>query len=159
MDDGAHKGLAMDDPDEEGETPLVMDASAVLASLLGEKGSERVQDLWGRARAGVYMSALNAGEVADILLRKTPPALREEAGETVAETLLSLPLEIVPDDAALAIEAARLRARLPDEALSRGDAYCIALARRLGGAVVTADKPWAKLNRRHDLGAPIRLIR
>jgi len=56
------------------------------------------------------------------------------------------------DDAVIAAELAPHTQAL---GLSLGDRACLALGRRLGVAVVTADRAWARL----DVGIEVRLIR
>jgi len=55
-----------------------------------------------------------------------------------------IPLDVVPFDEDLPVESARLRP--PSSAgLSPGDRACLALGRRLGRRVLTADEAWVGL--------------
>jgi ribonuclease VapC len=56
--------------------------------------------------------------------------------------LRPLPMAIVEADQALATTAGRLRAATAEAALSLGDRFCLALARRDGLPALTADKQW-----------------
>jgi len=107
----------------------VLDASAALAYLQGERGAEIVERHLGSAVIG-------AANLAEVLGRMSGPA---EAG--LAESLLvaqGVSVEpVTRDDARL---AARMRA---DRAgLSLGDRLCLALASRRGEDALTADPAW-----------------
>ncbi len=64
-------------------------------------------------------------------------------------------LEVAAFDTELAYGAGMLRPLTMRAGLSLGDWACLALARRLGLPVLTADRVWAEL----DLGVEIHLIR
>ena len=131
--------------------PTVLDASALLALLQDEPGAERVVDL--SSDAGAYVSAVNWAET----LTKLVDA-GQDAGEVV-ETLfregLFSSIEVLPFDAALALEAARLRPLTRSFGLSLGDRACLALGVHHDLPVVTADRAWANLS----LKIPVHLIR
>jgi ribonuclease VapC len=65
------------------------------------------------------------------------------------------PVAIEPFTLADAVEAARLRPLTARAGLSLGDRSCLALAKRLGTAALTADQPWLEL----DLSVEVRSIR
>lgn len=126
---------------------VVLDASAMLALLQAEPGSERVAE----ALPGAAMSLANLAEVAakqvDIGLDATELVGRVEA-------LGIRPYEVTPEDVATQSRIRQLdpRGRL---GLSLGDRLCLALGVRLELPVVTADRLWADL----DLTIEVILIR
>lgn len=129
----------------------VLDASAVLAYLQGEAGSEVVQEALA---AGAVISLVNYAEVLGRLA---------DAGEepgTAHRRLQELGLiggllELAPLDEEDAVAIARLRAVTRAQGLSLGDRACLATGLRLGRPVVTADRSWAAV----EVGVPVRLIR
>jgi PIN domain nuclease of toxin-antitoxin system len=127
------------------EPALLLDASAFLALIQGEKGSERVAAELDRAA----ISAVNLAEAIEVLTRRGAP--RERATAWAEE----LGLPIIPFDAAMAHEAARLLARHRHDGLSLGDAACLATAATLGWPVYTTDWAWSGLG----LSAEIRQLR
>ncbi|HJS85968.1 MAG TPA: type II toxin-antitoxin system VapC family toxin [Acetobacteraceae bacterium] len=114
---------------------VVLDASALLALLLGEKGAERVVDLLPRAS----VSAVNLSEVAAKLGERGMP----ELGIRTAFGDLDLDVHAFDQEAAFA--AGLLRQRTRDRGLSLGDRACLALALRLDAIAATADQAWAGL--------------
>lgn len=126
---------------------VVLDASAMLALLQAEPGSERV----AQALPGAAMSLANLAEVAakqvDIGLDATELVGRVEA-------LGIRPYEVTHEDVAT---QARIRQLDPGGrlGLSLGDRLCLALGLRLELPVVTADRVWAGL----DLPIEVILIR
>lgn len=129
----------------------VLDASALLAYLRQEPGGERVREA---IAGGCSMSVVNVVEVLSIEASTgIDPAdlLAELRGVGVVDGALTV--HPVGDDDA--IEAARLRPLTRSAGLSLGDRLCLALARRLGGVALSADRPWGKLK----LDVAIELIR
>jgi PIN domain nuclease of toxin-antitoxin system len=110
---------------------IVLDASAILAFLQGETGSQMVEDSMGdRPICG----AANWSEVA----QKVRGAGRD--WELVRALLVSYDIRVEPvtvDDAEWA--ARRWRAA---EGLSLADRLCLALAERVDADVLTADTTW-----------------
>lgn len=106
---------------------VVLDASALLAMLRGERGAAKVAAAIADARIG----AVDYAEVVSHFIRAGMPE-----GEVDA-MLDPLPLTVVPVDKDLARIAARLRAATPGLSLAQG--ACLALARRDGLAVWTSD--------------------
>ena len=124
---------------------VIADASAVLALLKSEK-FDRFEP---RRLFGAAISAVNLSEV---LERLCSGGLNElEAEEAVAE----LNLQVADFDEAQARRTAYLRPRTRAAGLSLGDRACLALANKLQGPVVTADRAWASL----DVGVEVILIR
>jgi len=117
-------------------TRTVLDASALVALLLGEPGQEPV---WEAVRTGeALIGAPNWAEVVGILGRAGLPA-RE-----LRHTLDELQLEVAPLDQALALEAGLMAARTRPLGLALGDRCCLALAERERATVLTTDRAWLK---------------
>lgn len=126
-------------------TGVVLDASALLALLLGEPGAEIVR---GKLAAAV-ISAVNYSEV---LARTTALCGSfDEAKRRVDRQ----GVEVIPLDDALAAVAATLAPIGKPFGLSLADRSCLALALTRRAPVLTAARDWQRL----DLGIPIVLIR
>jgi PIN domain nuclease of toxin-antitoxin system len=110
----------------------VLDASALLALLLGEPGADRVNAALLDAR----MSSVNYAEVVGHFIHLGMPADQVEA------MLRPLPITIIAADRDLAAAAGHLRAATAKSGLSLGDRFCLALARRDGLPALTADRQW-----------------
>ncbi|WP_157215913.1 type II toxin-antitoxin system VapC family toxin [Flavisphingomonas formosensis] len=127
------------------ERGYVLDASALLAAMLGEPGAEEVARLLPEARIG----AVNLSEVIAKLQERGVP------DDAIRESLADLDLDVVPFDSAQAVRAGFLRAATRKAGLSLGDRACLALALENGIPAVTADVGWGVL----DVGAELVLIR
>ncbi len=114
---------------------VVLDASALLALLRGEAGAEKVEGALTQAR----MSVVSMAEVASHYHKLGMP------DEAVDRMLRSLPIVLVPADAALARDAARLSARTLEGGLSLGERFCLALAKRDALPAWTADRAWKEI--------------
>lgn len=126
----------------------IVDASAVLAYLLGEPGGERVASALSR---GGGMSAVNLCEVLSKIEDKGWP----EDPEALHRFRLVLgAFEILPFDEPEAMVAAELR-RSTRKLLSLGDRCCVATARTHKLPVLTAERGWGDL----ELGVVVELIR
>ena len=123
----------------------VLDASAVLAAIRGEPGSERVAP----HLASGCISAVNLSEVVGRL------ASLGAAPDTLRETFADFSAEVVPFNETLAVEAGLLQPKTRALGLSLGDRACLALAVVRGLPALTADRAWADL----DLGIEIAVIR
>lgn len=123
----------------------VLDATAVLALLQNEPGSERVAALLPTA----VISTVNLAEVVGKLAEAGMP----EA--TIQTVLAELGLRTIPFDEALAFRAGLLRPATSDYGLSLGDRACLALAQHLHRPVLTADRTWKTLK----LDVVVHLIR
>jgi len=108
----------------------VLDASAVLAWLQGEAGAEVVEPLLDDG----VMSAANWSEV----LQKAWQHGRD--ADRVAALLHALGVSVEPVIEADARTAALLRSGAAH--LSLADRLCLALAQRLSGQAVTAERSW-----------------
>jgi ribonuclease VapC len=114
----------------------VLDASALLALLNGESGSEQVA---GVIVDGAAISAVNLAEVVTKLSEiEMPEAL-------IHEVLDSLGLEIVDFDFEQAYQVGLLRPLTRHAGLSLGDRACLAVAKQLGLPALTTDRIWERL--------------
>jgi ribonuclease VapC len=117
---------------------LVLDASALLAYLRDEPGTDVVTEA---IAGGAVISTVNLAEVlsrsAD---RGADPA--RLATELIQGGLLDGAITVESFTAADAIDAARMRPLTRDAGLSLGDRACLALARRLAAPALTADTAW-----------------
>lgn len=120
----------------------LLDASALLAYILGEPGADAVD----RELDDCAMSVVNASETAEILRRKGVPI------EKAISDLAAMTLPWVAPNIDTAMCAARLSVH---KGLSLGDRFCIAEAQVRGAPVLTADRAWAS----HALGVSVELIR
>ena len=124
---------------------IALDASALLAFLIRERGHQRVRELLDEA----CLSTVNFSEVLGRFAR---------AGQDVtlvAQRLLAAPIELVAFSTAQAAMAAALLPATQFRGLSLGDRACLALAGERGIRAVTADRSWLRLN----LAIPIEAIR
>jgi ribonuclease VapC len=123
----------------------VLDASAVLAMLLNEPGSEFVAEI-------VPGAAINAANLAEIVSKLIDYGYDEQAARGL---LTGFHMNVVPLDEELAYVAASLRSSTMSEGLSLGDRACLATAQTLKAVAVTTDRKWAKL----DIGVKVQLAR
>ena len=126
---------------------MVIDASALLALLQQEPGSERVAE----ALAAGAMSVANLAEVAT---KQVDLGLDASVLVDRVEALGIQPFPVTREDVAAQARIRRLDVggRL---GLSLGDRLCLALGLRLDAPVITADRVWAEL----DLPIEVVLIR
>ncbi|WP_293910661.1 type II toxin-antitoxin system VapC family toxin [Deinococcus sp.] len=115
--------------------PVVLDASAVIAYLLNEPGSQRIQAVL----EGGLLSSVNLCEVISKF------AERGESSERILSDVLELDLEVVDFTPRHALIAAQLRSHTRSLGLSLGDRACLALGLERSATVLTADRPWAAL--------------
>jgi ribonuclease VapC len=123
----------------------VVDASAILAHIRGERGSDSV----GNLAADAFISAVNLAEVISKLMERNLTADQADA------IIYRYGFEVVSFDEALARSAGALRPATKSLGLSLGDRACLALAQREGLPVLTTDRTWAKL----AIGVEVRLMR
>ena len=124
---------------------FVLDSSAVIALVKGEKGWHRVAEVLA---ASVILS-VNAAEVYSKIAEWEMPEDLKDKYHAVMEDL------IVPYDMDLAIRTGVLRGKTSAEGLSLGDRACLSLAQRLGVPALTSDQIWSKV----QVGVKIELIR
>jgi PIN domain nuclease of toxin-antitoxin system len=118
------------------DVDLVVDASAIIALLVGETFT----DFDPQHLSNALISTVNLSEVLARL-----PELGVPEDETAA-AVSRLALRTVIFDEAQARAAARLRALTRQAGLSLGDRACIALGLARSCPVVTSDRAWARLN-------------
>jgi len=126
-------------------TEMVMDSSAVLASIHGEPGA----DIVGAALADAVISTINFAEVVSKLIARGIPA----AEAAVAARRVGA--EIVDVDEDQAVTAGMIHAATRAAGISLADAFCLALAKQRGAPALTSDRAWKTL----DLGVEVTLIR
>ena len=124
-------------------TPVVLDASALLAMFFGEPGMEKMRDLFHKASEAdrpVFISAVNWAEVLCRMERK-----QSKAGwETARRFECTTPLETVPVDRELAEAAAQLKTA---HDLGLADAFAAALAQSKKAELVTGDLEFKALEK------------
>ena len=111
----------------------VLDASALLAVMLGERGAERIIEML----PGSVIGAVNLAEVVTKLQERGVPDAEIE------RDVAAIDLPVIPFDAVLAIAAGKLRSRTRSLGLSLGDRACLALAVARGVPAVTTDRGWS----------------
>ena len=127
------------------EPASILDASALIAFLHDEPGSDAVLDAIAQTAAA---SVVNWAEtLSKIAADGEDP---QQVAAAFEETLILEPLTETD-----CLEVARLRPLTKTRGLSLADRACLALARRLEIPVLTADRDWADLN----LGVTVQLIR
>ena len=124
---------------------VVLDASALLALLNAEPGSDVVAE---ELPNGV-ISSVNLSEVVAKLAEKGMP----EAAVRSALAPLALDVRIFDTDAAWAAGFMRVETRA--HGLSLGDRSCLALGKRLQAPVLTADRRWKAVK----VGVAVRVVR
>jgi ribonuclease VapC len=115
----------------------VLDASALLALLDQERGSELIAQF---IVEGALMCSVNVAEVVAKLSERGMPV------QFIHETLDSVKVMIIDFDKLMAYEAGLLRPLTKKFGLSLGDRACLALAKHLKLPAVTADKAWENLS-------------
>jgi ribonuclease VapC len=114
---------------------IVLDSSALIALLRGEKGGEAV----ALRLEGSHLSSANLAET----LTKATEWVRDPV--EVLKEIKQLPMRIVPVSEAQALTAALLRPLTRSAGLSLGDRLCLALALSLGCPALSAESAWVGL--------------
>lgn len=130
------------------KTAYVLDASALLALMLGEPGHERVMARLAEA----YVHTVNVAEVAHKLAREGVAAA--EAVGMIEDLGLEI-REGVSMEQASAVGG--LLAGSRDLGLSLGDCVCLVSGMWTGSVAVTADRRWAELDGRVGERGPFRV--
>lgn len=126
---------------------VVLDASAILAAILGEAGGDAVFDKLEDAT----VSAVNVAEV------YTYAAINELPIDAIDAFFGDTGIEIAPFDHKLAITAGQLAGITRKAGLSLGDRSCLALSKMRRAEVLTADRPWEQVA--EAVGLTITLLR
>lgn len=113
-------------------TPIVLDASALIAMLKQEPGGDRVAEIIGDSK----ITAINYAEVISHFCHAGMPIAEVDA------MLRPLPLVIVSVDEKLARLAGHLRTLTSSAGLSLGDRFCLALAQLEKSPAWTSDRKW-----------------
>ncbi|MGQ0484148.1 MAG: type II toxin-antitoxin system VapC family toxin [Hyphomicrobiales bacterium] len=124
---------------------IVLDASAILALLRNEPGSEAV----AAVIAGGLVSTVNLSEVVAKLVE------RGSSAADAVDIVDGLPFETADFDSNLAFATGLMWMRGKKQGLSLGDRACLALAEHHRLPVVTADRNWRDL----DVAIEIRILR
>lgn len=115
----------------------VMDASALLALIHGERGYEMVEGFIQTQEC--VISSVNMAEVGSKLIDNGLP-------ETdLARIVQQFQVGIIEFSVEQATRCAALRAATRSSGLSLGDRACLALAQCMQGCVVTADRAWSDM--------------
>lgn len=126
---------------------VVLDASAVIALLKGERGASKVAGVLGDAAIGVF----NHAEIVSHYVHLGAPI-----GE-IRTMLGALPLTIIDGTESLSWDAGAMRAVTSSKGLTLGNRLCLALARQLHLPAYTADQHWKEFA--EELGVKIVTIR
>ena len=124
---------------------VVVDASAILALLNQETGSEEISQFIDNAA----ISAVNLSEVIAKLAEAGIPA------EDIRQILGNLNLEVIPFNEEQAFKAGMMRPATKSIGLSFGDRACLALGIFLNQPVLTTDRLWGSMS----VGIEIRVVR
>ncbi|PKQ00442.1 MAG: twitching motility protein PilT [Alphaproteobacteria bacterium HGW-Alphaproteobacteria-13] len=114
---------------------IIIDASAILAAILGETGGDAVFDMLDDAA----VSTVNVAEV------YTYAALNDLPTDAIDAFFADTGIEIAPFDQRQAITAGQLVSVTRKAGLSLGDRSCLALAKTRDAEVLTADRPWQQV--------------
>ena len=131
--------------EESEQVSAVFDASALLAVMLGEPGSEIVL-------AEIRRGLVSTVNVVEVIQRMADHGI--DSKETLKQ-LSRLEIEIVPFDLDQAAVVASLRPATRHKGVSLADRACLALGINRGLPVFTTDRIWTEL----ALPLDIRLIR
>ncbi len=115
------------------ENPIVLDASAVLAYLNQEAGSDAIEEVLA---SNPLMNTVNVAEVVGKLTDRGMPL------NDIRDVMVSLNMLIVPFDEQMAETCGRLQAETRRFGLSLGDRACLALAVIRHCPVITCDAIW-----------------
>ena len=127
-------------------TRAVLDASALLAWIEDEPGSDLVGEVLGSGSA--VMSAVNWAEV---LAKLVDRGVSEEDRHRIRG---GLDIDIRPFDEQAAVASASLRRATSGLGLSIGDRACLGLAVAEDVPALTADQAWSRV----DVRVPVRVI-
>ena len=124
---------------------VVVDASAILALLNQETGSEEVSRFIGKA-------AISTVNLSEVIAKLADAGIPEE---DIRQILSNLNLEVIDFNEKQALKAGMLRPNTKSIGLSFGDRACLALGVILNQPVLTTDRLWVSIN----VGVEVRLLR
>ena len=124
---------------------VVLDASAILALLNQETGSEEVLKFIGKA-------AISTVNLSEVIAKLADAGIPEE---DIREIISHLNLEVIDFNEEQALKAGILRPITKSIGLSFGDRACLALGIILNQPVLTTDRLWGSIN----VGVEVRLLR
>jgi len=119
----------------------ILDSFALLAFLEGEPSADRIQVILQaaqEARAQVYLSVINLGEVLYITERERSLVTAQQ----VLAVIEQLPLELLDASQTRVLAAAHIKANYP---IAYADAFAVAAAQEFQATVVTGDPEFAKV--------------
>jgi len=119
----------------------ILDSFALLAFLEGEPSADRIQVILQaaqEARAQVYLSVINLGEVLYITERERSLVIAQQ----VLAAIEQLPLELLDASQTRVLAAAHIKANYP---IAYADAFAVAAAQEFQATVVTGDPEFAKV--------------
>jgi ribonuclease VapC len=117
------------------EKRYMLDASAVLAMMLGEDGGDQVRE----RLAASQISAVNLSEVVAKLQEGGVP------DEVITSSLAELNFDVIAFNQSQAVRAGLLRTSTRSNGLSLGDRACLSAAELCNAVAVTTDRAWGKL--------------
>ena len=124
---------------------VVVDASAILALLNQETGSEEVLRFIGKA-------AISTVNLSEVIAKLADAGIPEE---DIRQILSNLNLEVIDFNKEQALKAGMLRPNTKSIGLSFGDRACLALGIILNQPVLTTDRLWGSIN----VGVEVRVVR
>jgi PIN domain nuclease of toxin-antitoxin system len=124
---------------------VVVEASAILALLNQETGSEEVSRFIGKA-------AISTVNLSEIIAKLADAGIPEE---DIRQILSNLNLEVIDFNEEQALKAGMLRPNTKSIGLSFGDRACLALGIILNQPVLTTDRLWGNIN----VGVEVRILR
>jgi len=124
---------------------VVLDASAILALLNQETGSEEVLKFIGKA-------AISTVNLSEVIAKLADAGIPEE---DIREIISHLNLEVIDFNEEQALKAGILRPITKSIGLSFGDRACLALGIILNQPILTTDRLWGSIN----VGVEVRLLR
>jgi PIN domain nuclease of toxin-antitoxin system len=127
---------------------VVLDAFAIIAALVGEPAARDVEAELRRPNAEPRISAVNAAEVVDYMVRVA--GVTEQAVDASLELLAAGGLVVAPVDEQIARLAGRLRAHHYSrraQAVSLADCMALATSKSLNASLATADPALATIAR------------
>ena len=117
------------------DTRYMLDASAVLAMMLGEGGGEEVR----KRLASSQISTVNLSEVVAKLQEGGVP------DDVITSSLVELDFDVLTFDKEQALRAGLLRSATRRAGLSLGDRACLSAAASRNAVAVTTDRAWGKV--------------